>query len=193
MKSIIKLIIVFSLLSGWLEGFSQNLSNRGTEFWVGYGHHQFMEPGQNNSQEMVIYLSAEQPANVTVSINTTTWVRSYSIPANTVIATEYLPKAGTDDCRLYSVPPSFGGTGGEGIFDRGIHIVSDVPIVAYAHTFGSASSGATMLMPTDTWGYSYISINSRQNYANNCFSWAYAVANHDNTVVEITPSVLTRN
>ena len=34
-----------------------NLSNRGKEFWVGYGHHQFMEPGQGNSQEMVLYFS----------------------------------------------------------------------------------------------------------------------------------------
>jgi hypothetical protein len=49
-----------------------------------------------------------------------------------------------------------------------------------------------MLMPVETYGYSYVSINSKQVYANNCFSWAYVIASHDNTVVEITPSVLTR-
>ncbi|MBL7743094.1 MAG: PKD domain-containing protein [Chitinophagaceae bacterium] len=197
MKQIKTLIIIFSLLTGWLEGFSQNLSNRGRDFWVGYGHHQFMEPGGNNSQEMVLYLSAEQPANVTVTIEGTAWVRNYSIPANTVIASEYIPKAGAIDARLISVPCSFvpPGTpcGGEGTFtNKGIHIVSDVPIVAYAHIFGSASSGATMLMPVDTWGYAYTSINSIQNYAANCFSWVYAIAQHDNTVIEVTPSVVTR-
>jgi len=122
MKQTITPLILFSLLLGWLEGFSQNLSNRGRDFWVGYGHHQFMEAGQTNSQEMVLYLSAEQPANVTVTIEGTTWVRNYSIPANTVIASEYIPKAGAIDARLISVPCSFvpPGTpcGGEGTFSN---------------------------------------------------------------------------
>ncbi len=181
------------LLQSMLSG-AQNLSNKGKEFWVAYGHHQFMEPGQGNSQEMILYLSAEQPANVTVRIFGTAWVRNYSIPANTVIATEYIPKAGFYDARLYSPPPSFGGTGGERVFaGKAIHISADVPIVAYAHIFGSASSGATMLMPTETWGYSYISLNSEQYYQDNCFSWMYVVANQDNTVIEVTPSKPSRN
>lgn len=198
MKQIITpIIIVLSLVLCGLEGFSQNLSNRGTEFWVGYGHHQFMEAGQSNSQEMVLYLSAEQPANVTVTIEGTTWIRNYAIPANTVIASEYIPKAGAIDARLISVGCSFvpPGTpcGGEGTFsNKAIHIVSDVPIVAYAHIFGSTSSGATMLMPVETWGYSYISLNSKQSYAANCFSWVYAIAQQDNTVIEVTPSQITR-
>ncbi|HEX6846257.1 MAG TPA: PKD domain-containing protein [Chitinophagaceae bacterium] len=189
------ILILLSIIFG-LKGYNQNLSNRGTEFWVGYGHHQFMEPGQNNSQEMVLYFSAEpgQAANVTVTVQGRTAVQTtnYFVPAGTVIASNYMPKSGPNDCRLYDVPPTFGGNGGEGLFIMSIHIVSDVPIVAYAHTFGSASSGATMLMPVETYGYSYVSINSKQVYANNCFSWAYVVASHDNTVVEITPSVLTR-
>ncbi|HEU4552999.1 MAG TPA: IgGFc-binding protein, partial [Chitinophaga sp.] len=173
---------------------AQNLSNKGKEFWVAYGHHQFMEPGQSNSQEMVLYLSAEQPATVTVSIYGTAWVRTYNIPANTVIATEYIPKAGFYDARLYSPPPSFGGTGGEGVFtNKAIHIESNVPIVAYAHIFGSASSGATMLMPVETWGYSYKSLNSEQDYADDCFSWMYVIANEDNTTIQITPTVPSRN
>lgn len=192
MRRILQFFIATGLLlTAWLEGFGQNLSNRGKEFWVAYGHHQFMETG-TNQQEMVLYFSAEQAANVTVRINNTTWVRNYSIPANTVIISDFIPKAGTDDCRMFEMAfPA--GNGGEGLYRRGIQIESDVPIVAYAHTFGQTNSGATMLMPVETWGYSYISVNSRQRYANNCFSWAYAIANHDNTVVEITPSVETRN
>ncbi|MBS0030261.1 PKD domain-containing protein [Chitinophaga sp. 22321] len=174
--------------------YAQNLSNKGKDFWVGYGHHQFMEMGQSNSQEMILYLSAEQPATVTVSITGTSWTRTYNIPANTVIASDLIPKSGAIDARLYSLPPSFGGTGGEGIFTgKSIHIQSNVPIVAYAHIYGSASSGATMLMPEETWGYSYISVNSMQNYADDCFSWMFVIANQNNTLVEITPAVLTRN
>ncbi|MBC7946543.1 MAG: PKD domain-containing protein [Chitinophagaceae bacterium] len=198
MKLVKKSLIVFSLLLSWWGASAQDFSNRGRDFWVGYGHHQYMEPGQNNSQEMVIYLSAEQPANVTVTIDGTTWVRNYSIPANTVIATEFIPKAGTIDARLISVPCSFvpPGTpcGGEGVFvNKGIHIVSDVPIVAYAHIFGSVSSGATMLLPTDTWGYSYTSINSQQiDAAGPAYTWVYVIAKDNNTVIRVTPSVPTR-
>ncbi|QHS62561.1 PKD domain-containing protein [Chitinophaga agri] len=173
---------------------AQGLSNRGKEFWVGYGHHQFMEPGFTNNQNMVLYLSAEDAATVTVSIDGTSWTRTYNIPANKVIVSDLIPKAGSIDARLYSVPPSYGGTGGEGVFsNKGIHIVSDVPIVAYAHIYGSVSSGATMLMPVATWGYSYISLNSQQSFANDCFSWMYIIAKEDNTMVEVNPSESSRN
>jgi gliding motility-associated-like protein len=187
--------VFIGLLLCCLHGLSQNLSNKGKEFWVGYGHHQFMEPdgSPQNGMEMILYFSAEQTANVKVSINTTSYVRNYVVPAGTVIASQLIPKAGTFDCRLYSDPPSFGGTGGEGVFDRGIHIESDVPIVAYAHIYGSLSSGASMLMPVETWGYNYVSLNSQQVYAANCFSWMYVVAKENNTRVEITPAVPTRN
>ncbi|SHM94765.1 PKD domain-containing protein [Chitinophaga sp. CF418] len=177
-----------------ISAMGQGLSNRGKEFWVGYGHHQFMEPGFTNSQDMVIYLSAEEAATVTVSIDGTAWTRTYNIPANTVIVSEIIPKSGPIDARLFSVPPSYGGTGGEGLFsNKGIHIVSNVPIVAYAHIFGSVSSGATMLMPVATWGYSYISLNSQQSFSNDCFSWMYVIAKEDNTMVEINPSESSRN
>ncbi len=62
-----------------------------------------------------------------------------------------------------------------------------------AHIYGSASSGATMLMPIETWGYSYVSLNSQQYYQDNCFSWMYVVASEDNTVIEVTPSKPSRN
>lgn len=200
MKRILGLFIAIGLTLTGLEGFAQNLSNSGKEFWVGYGHHQFMETGAN-SQDMVLYLSTgAQPATVTVSVNNTTWTRVYNIPANTVTISDFIPKnfaSDGADAMLISDPCSFSppGTpcGGEGLFtDKGIHIQSDVPIVAYAHIYGFQSSGATMLMPVEAWGYSYITLNSKQTYAGNCYSWAYVVAQHDNTLVEIIPSQVTR-
>jgi len=79
------LSFAFVLTGMWCRG--QNVSNRGTEFWVGYGHHQFMEAGSND-MNMVLYLSAEdQPATVTVTIDSsgpfvgTWWRKTYTIPA----------------------------------------------------------------------------------------------------------------
>jgi len=198
MKNCLSISMFFCVLIAISSGqaAAQNLSNRGTDFWVGYGHHQYMETG-NANYEMVLYFSAEQAANVTVRIEGTAWIRNYAVAAGTVIASEFMPKgAGGVDPRLMS--PSCGfipvtPCGGEGLFsNKAIHITSDIPIVAYAHIFGSASSGATMLMPVETWGYSYITLNSRQSYQPNCYSWAYVIAQHDNTAIEVTPTQLTR-
>jgi gliding motility-associated-like protein len=210
-----RIIIGLGLFLPSLICFSQNVSNRGREFWVGYGHHQFMEQG-NNDMNMVIYLSAEdQPATVTVTIDSTgnpflpagspggPWQRVYTLLPYQVRETVNIPKgnfpsaipSGTDpnyDARLYTdAPPA--GTGGAGVFrKKGIHIQSNVPITAYAHIYGSASSGATMLMPVTAWGYSYMSLNSNQSYGSDCYSWMYVVASKDNTVIEVTPTVKTR-
>ncbi|TWI84509.1 right-handed parallel beta-helix repeat-containing protein [Chitinophaga japonensis] len=155
-------------------------SNRGTRFWVGYGFNQLYYNFQ--PQEMVLYLSAETPANVTVRINGTSWVKHYQIPANTVITSDTIPRTGLFDARLLA----------EGLSDKGISIESDEPIVAYAHIFGSASSGATMLLPVGTYGYEYYVLTSKQYYSSsNSYSEFFVIADQDNTVVEITPSVPT--
>ena len=156
-------------------------SNRGTHFWVGYGHHQGFE-GQNN-QDMVLYFSAEQPANVTVKINGTAYVKNYVVPANSVITSDILPKTGIYDARLLV----------DGKSDRGISIVSDVPIVAYAHIYGPTMSDASLLLPVSTYGTQYTALTTRQNYATDTYSWAIVVAAYDSTRVEITPANRTLN
>lgn len=152
-------------------------SNMGKRFWVGYANSYDFS---SNSQDMVLYLSTgTQPATVTVRVNGTNWIRTYDIPANTAITTDKMPKAGLNDSRLTA----------EGQFTRGISIESDVPIVAYAHIYYSANSGATMLLPVGTYGYEYYTLSSRQNYStSNSHSSFFVVADRDNTTVEITPS-----
>lgn len=151
-------------------------SNRGTNFWVGYANNQYFTNG--NYQTMVLYLSAQKAANVTVRINGTTWEKHYTIPANTAILSDLIPKSGMSDARLIS----------EGMYDRGINITSDEPIVAYAHIYYQSSSGASMLLPVGTYGYEYYALGSRQNYGTDCYAFVNVIAAYDNTVVEITPS-----
>ncbi|MBX2931264.1 MAG: T9SS type A sorting domain-containing protein [Chitinophagaceae bacterium] len=188
--------------------YAQSLTNRGTEFWVGYGPYQAMETG--NNQNMVLYFSTEaDTALVTVTIDSSgtgssAWQRIYKIPPFTSISTltdtafSYtigagksgaMPKTGTYDCRLYS-PASPVGSYSTGIFSRkGIHIESNVPILAYTHIYGTASSGATTLMPIEAWGVEYLSINNKQVYGPECFSWLYVIAQENDTQIEIIPSV----
>jgi trimeric autotransporter adhesin len=161
-------------------------SNSGKRFWVAYPNNNQAGTGTaTGDQKMVLYLSAEQAANVTVRVNGTSWIRNYSVPANTVTVTEELPKnpALSDNAQLQFA----------GLFDRGISIESNVPIVAYAHTIGNTSSGATMLLPVGVWGYDYKTLNITQSSWANAFSYFYVVADEDNTTVEITPSIAVQN
>lgn len=222
MKKLYKLFIIAIIAFCAIPSIAQNITNRGTEFWVAYGHHQFMESTYGNDQNMTLYLATgDSAAEVTIQIDSSgtiggPWTRIYTIPANTAISiadplpagvtvTKFpsciaavgpIPKGAANDCgfdaRLIAPPPPTG-TGGDGLFrKKGIHITATAPILAYAHIYGNVSSGATMLLPVNAWGNNYTTINSNQNNADNAFSWVFVVANHDNTTVEITPSAPTR-
>jgi gliding motility-associated-like protein len=163
-------------------GFSTDTSNRGTRFWVAYGHHYGFS---TNSQGMLLYLSATDSSNVTVRVNGTNWSKTYAIPANTVKVSDEIPKAGFVDARIND----------EGLFNRGISITSDKPIVAYAHIFDGANSGAGMLLPVGAYGYEYTSLNYKQYYPTGgagSYSWTMVIADRDSTLVEITPAVTTK-
>jgi gliding motility-associated-like protein len=229
-----KLGLLFLVLLMGCISFSQNISNKGKDFWVGYGFHQFMDPaGGANTQNMTLYISVENLpagvpyATVTITIDSSGaipslwWKRVYRINANTVLSLDNsttpafsfapasalsygpLPKgtqdagpshtAGGFDARLYT-DPCPAGTGGFGLFrKKGIHITSDVDIVAYAHIYGSVSSGATMLLPTNSWGYSYTTINSAQGDAAAAYNFFYVVAKDDSTRIKITGSAAPRS
>ena len=166
-----------------LRASAQNLSNKGKEFWTGYGYHQAMT-GADNMQDMVLYFTSDVSATVKVEIPAVGWAKTYQVSANTVTESDPIPKSGSQDARLYS----------DSIFNTGIHITSDNPIVAYAHIYSSTNSGASLLFPVNTLGQDYYSLNFTQKSnttASN--SWSFVVATEDNTMVEITPSANTLN
>ena len=182
------LLLIFIAFTSSSIAVAQDFSNKGKDFWVGYGYHQVMTAG--NTQEMLLYFATDQITTVTVSIPGTGYSVTYSnIPANTVFATPNsagggIPKSGAQDARL---------TQSEGISNKGIHIVSDKPIIAYAHIYNQSVSGATILYPTNTLGKEYYSVNftNNSNTANaNC--WFYVVATEPGTTsIEITPTANT--
>ncbi len=169
--------------------FGQDKSNRGKEFWLAYGFdYTFFNETPVNSQELAIYISTElQAANVTITITNTGYTQTLAIPANTVNASIIIPKSGANDARTLT----------DGLQTRNIHIESDVPVAVYAHVYASQVSGATMLMPVETYGYVYHSINyyqtTSQSSPSDWYSWFYVIASENNTRVEITPSDTTKN
>ncbi|MES1218088.1 MAG: PKD domain-containing protein [Bacteroidota bacterium] len=178
--------LVLTVLAG-SSAYAQDFSNKGKDFWVGYGYHQIMSFG-GNVQEMVLYFATEAVTTVTVSIPGTGYSQTYTnIPANTVFTSNPIPKIGAQDARLTSesLAPE----------NKGIHITSDKPIVAYAHIYASSVSGASILFPTSTLGKEYYSVNYKNiSNTNNANCWFYVVAcDTGTTTVEITPSAPTIN
>lgn len=199
MKSLYFLLVTIFCFSA--TSFAQSLSNKGKEFWVGYGSHVAMyEPERINiagtnqtqpnpnagkplanggEQNMVLYFTSDRNATVTVEIPGLNWTRTYTVTANQVTTTEIMPKSGAQDARLVT----------EGLSNKGIHIVASSPIIAYAHVYNQSVSGATLLFPVSTLSNDYYSLNYTQ-VSNQAYSYCYAyvIATEDNTVIEITPS-----
>lgn len=162
---------------------AQEFSNKGKDFWLGYGYHIRMSPTQAadiiNQQELILYFTSDQNANVTVEIPGVGYSRTYQVTANQVTITDPIPKSGAQDARIMD----------PGTFNTGIHITSDRSIVAYAHIYNQSVSGASVLFPTNTLGRDYYSVNYTQRsneQASNSFF--FIVATEDNTTVEITAS-----
>lgn len=202
-------INIMMLLTGMINSyavFAQQLSNKGKEFWAGYGHHQFMEPGiagdvANKQNMQLCFVAEDVPAHVIVTIDGIGYKEEYDVPAHGIIKSRLLPRGlpeSVTDSRLYTPPVALGGTGSEGVFaGKGIHIVSNVAIVCYAGIYSLTGVAMSLLLPVETWGYSYVSAATRQLYNTtsnaDCFSWIYVVAKENDTRVKIVPSVPSRN
>ena len=172
-------IVICLLLFGSVYG--QDYSNKGTDFWLGYGYHVNMagNPSGGGTQDMILYLTSDKNAKVTVEIPSVGYSITYNVAANQTTISNPLPKFGAQDARINS----------PGLLKRGIHITSDVPIVAYSHLYNASVSGATLLFPTNTLGKEYYSVNYTQlSNANNSNSFFFVVATENNTTIEITPS-----
>ena len=170
--------------------FGQDFSNKGKEFWVGYGSHVSMYASNGTpvatggTQDMVLYFTSDQNADVTVEIPSTGWTRTYKVIANQVTTSDKIPKTGSDDVRLTD----------EGKSSKGIHITSNVGIIAYAHIYNGSISGASLLFPVSTLSRDYYSLNYTQvSNAAYSYCFAYVIATEDNTNIEIIPSANTLN
>ncbi len=179
-----RIVFLFILGLAAFTSFAQDFSNKGKDFWVGYGWHCRMTQAAGNTQQMVLYFATETFTNVTVAIPALGYTATYAIPANTIFSTTGLPKSGTQDARLTA----------EGVSNKGIHVTADKPIVAYAHIYNNNVSGATLLFPTNTLGREYYSINFAQfsnEVSSNCFFYAVAT-DTGTTTIEVIPSANTQ-
>ncbi|MEJ7692982.1 PKD domain-containing protein [Daejeonella sp.] len=177
LRSFIKLLLLTTIL--WLANLclvsAQSSSNKGTDFWLAYGNH--VTGFTSNRQEMVVYITSDVNTSGILSVGGVDI--PFTVTANAITNVK--------------IPQSayIGNVEGK-VINKGIHITSLKPVVVYAHIYDQAVSGATLVLPTNTLGKEYYSINYQQiSNQDNSFSYFFVVAVEDNTQIVITPSVNT--
>ena len=160
----------------------QGFSNKGTDFWTGFGLHEKISSadGSNNNAQMTLYFTADVASIVTIYVGTNL-VETLTVPAGTVTASSQIPYSGANDARLTA----------EGVYpNKGIFIHSTNPVVAYAEIYGSKVTAASVLFPVNTLGKSYTALNytqvSNSSGNSNARSYVFVVATQNNTTVQAT-------
>ena len=166
---------------------AQDLSNKGTDFWITYPAHI-----DDVNSTMGIYITSDVTATGTIYVAGT--ALAFSVSPNTVV-TKFLgsnPSAAAPNTGVYLSQQ-------DGIaFGKAIHVVSDNPIVVYAHIIKTHRSGASLILPSAVWGSKYI-VPSYQNEGNSGsgsneygYGTITVVAKDTNTLVQITPKANSR-
>ena len=183
-KKIIYAVCVALCLVGYsFRSEAQNTSNKGKDFWLGYGNHVRGFPSNNpnspqNTQQMAVYITSDVNTKGNVEIPGLGTVIPFTVTAN-AITTVAIPQGAY--------------LGDDGKYNTGIHITSEKAVVVYAHIYNMSISGATLVLPTTTLGKDYVSINYTQiSNEINSYSYFFIVAVEDNTEVDITPSADTK-
>lgn len=190
LHSFCKCVVISTIISISFNAHSQDISNRGTDFWVGYGSHvrMYNDDGSvdtvtGGDQDMILYFTSAKQAHVTVEIPLLGWSKTYFVDSNAIVESDQLPKKGKYDARLST----------EGVSNKGIHITSDEPIAAYCHIYSRSVSGASVILPTSILGQDYYTLNFKQKSgSDHSYSYCFVVATEDSTLVEVTPSVRTQ-
>jgi gliding motility-associated-like protein len=164
--------ICFYLFFAWCaifgaNAFAQNISNEGTDFWTVFPTH---DPSGGSLATMNINITSKSNSFVTVTCGS--YTESQPIPANTVVT--FL----VDRTQSYIDYLS----GNTVLNNVGIHIVvaPGMPkVVAYSHVFANARSAATLILPKESLGQKYYSMNYIQDQGGQ--NYLALIAVEDNT------------
>ena len=174
----VPLTLLIAMLS-CISAFTQDFSNKGKEFWLAYCYHVGMV-NAGGTPTMTLYLTSDVATTYSIDIYGGTNLQSGSIAPGQVVTADI---------------PSTYFIDNEGLFtNKAIRITAANPIVVYSYITRSQASGATLCLPTAVLGKEYYSMNFTQiSNEPNSNSYITIIAVDDNTTVEITPSVDTKN
>jgi gliding motility-associated-like protein len=182
-KSLVWLMLSVVALLGTNIVSSQDLSNKGKDFWITFPPHV-----DANLAVLGIYITSDRAATGKVDFNG--YSLSFSIAANGVKTFFIGPNGDAPNNTVYLGLQ-------EGIqTNAAIHVTSNQPVVVYAHIIRQARSGASLIIPTNVWGKEYLVPSYRSagsSGTNSGFPSITVVAKEPNTVVEINPKATSRD
>jgi len=150
-------ILVVVLLLAKISGFAQNISNEGTEFWAVFPTHDPSGNGANiRYANIKIYVTSKTGSTVRVTCGSGYDSQEVEIPPN-----EAIPFLVTREDAYIDASQS-----NSVIADKAIHIkVKDGAgkIAVYAHIFAGSRSAASLILPVESLGQKYHSMNYRQD------------------------------
>ncbi len=191
-----KLIVFLFCLNIVSNIAAQGFSNKGTDFWITYPGHI-----DGNTSEMGIYITSNTSAIGTIYVGTGAGAQTipFTVTANSVTKKFIGLLAGSDASNNGVYLNQSDGI----VTGAAIHVVSnDNPVVVYAHIIKTARSGATLVLPSNVWGNSYV-VPSYKSVLSSTASTGSGVAGgiglitvvaaQANTTIQITPAATSLN
>lgn len=175
MRRVWALSLLFVLLLATNNVSGQDYSNKGKDFWIIYTGH----IDATNSR-MALYVTSDVNATGTMSVNGSSV--PFTVTANQVTTLRLTNSSTPNNSLAYNSQTAGIGT------NRGVHIVTDTPVVVYSHILNAARSGSTLVLPTNVLGREYFVTSYPSVSGANSRSQFAVVATEDNTTVEITPT-----
>jgi len=146
------LCAVILVLSISLHAFSQNISNEGTDFWAVFPSH---VPTGGSLANLEVFVTSKFDTEVTITCGNYN-SGLVTIPANTSVGITVDRSAAYININ----------DANSKLINKGIHVVvsSGKPkVAAYAHIYAGYRSAASLILPFETLGQKYFSVNYRQN------------------------------
>src|ERR1044072_8491690 len=129
MKRLLYCLGLLFSLSWAFSVHAQDFSNKGKDFWIVYTGHI-----DGTTSRMAIYITSDKNASGTLSVAGSTI--SFSVTANQVTTLRLTNTSTPSNALAYNSQTTGTGT------NKGIHIVTDNPVVVYAHILNAARSGS---------------------------------------------------
>lgn len=165
------LILLACIIFSTNYSHSQSLTTEGKDFWFG-----FMENnGGINGLFMQVHISTKDTTNGIIEMPLENWEMSFSIKGDTTLQID--------------VPTNLAMRRGNGQHNNGIHLTTDADVSVYLLNMRQYSSDATVVLPTETLGTIYYTMNYEDDQEGPSeVSEFLIVANQANTKIEINPA-----
>ncbi|MBO9672065.1 MAG: gliding motility-associated C-terminal domain-containing protein [Sphingobacteriaceae bacterium] len=162
------LVLLMSLF--FLKASGQNISNEGTDFWTVFPTHVPSRAvnGVVPYGQLAVFVTSKSNSEVTVTCGNAAPVTK-SIPANTAVRFDVQRANAYIDGQLEA---------NQVLTNKGIHVkVTDgqPKVSVYTHIYGAARSAASLILPFETLGQTYYSMNFTQTSGGNNFLTLVAV------------------